>query len=364
MAPAPFGGLERVVLALAAGQHEKGCRVDVAALVSNGSEPALLGELRAAGIAVSSIVTGSRSYGTQMRRIIDVAAEIRPDVIHSHGYLPDVLVGVMRRQTFARATTVHGFTGGGWKNRLYEWLQVRAHRHFDSVVAVSEHIRDRLVRAGVPPDRVHVIRNALPPSADVVSRANARASLRVPADAFSIGWVGRLSHEKGLDVLIDALPALRDLPFHVTVVGDGQERPRLESRARDRGVSDRITFTGVVPDSGRLMRAFDVLVLSSRTEGTPMTLLEAMRAAVPVVATSVGGIPHVISSADGVLVPPERPDVLADALRQTHNDRGAAAERASRAALKMQTEFACDPWIDAYERIYDLAKQSGSRLAS
>lgn len=353
LAPAAFGGLERVVLALAGGQRARGARVSVAALVSSGEEPALLSELRTAGVTVHCIVTPGRSYALQIRRLGEIVQTDEPTVIHSHGYLADVLLGVMRRRIpFVRTTTVHGFTGGDWKNRLYEWLQVQAQKRFDAVVAVSEPIQERLVRAGMARSKVHVVRNALPPTRDPEPPAAARAQLGIPAESFSVGWVGRLSQEKGLDVLIDALQFLRDIPFHVSVVGNGQERSRLESLARERGVNDRTRFAGIVPESGPLMRAFDVLVLSSRTEGTPITLLEAMHASVPVVATSVGGIPHVISAREGLLVPPERPDLLAQAIRQIHSDPGAAAERAARARTTLQTQFARDPWIDAYDRIY------------
>lgn len=365
LAPAPFGGLERVVLALAGGQRARGGRVTAAALLSPDSNPPVLEELRVAGVDVRRIVTRSRSYATQIQRLADIASEVRPAVIHSHGYLADVLVGLMRRQVpFARATTVHGFTGGDWKNRLYQWLQMRAHRRFDAVVAVSDLIRTRLVQAGIASDRVHVVRNALPPMVTAHSSTTARTTLDIPSDAFSIGWVGRLSREKGLDVLIDALSFLRDLPFHLTVVGDGPERPGLESLARERRVSDRIKFAGVVSESGRLMNGFDVLVLSSRTEGTPITLLEAMHSSVPIVATSVGGIPQVITPLEGVLVPPERPDSLALALRHVHAEPLLATERARRALERLETHFARDAWIDAYERIYRQAPHSSNRLAS
>jgi glycosyltransferase involved in cell wall biosynthesis len=121
------------------------------------------------------------------------------------------------------------------------------------------------------------------------------------------------------------------------------------------GLTDRISWRGVVSDAPRLMSAFDVFVLSSRTEGTPISLLEAIHAGVPIVATVVGGVPDVVSAKEAVLVESETPPALADALRRVHDDRAAAATRAASATKRLETDFAIAPWVDAYEKIYERA---------
>ena len=176
--------------------------------------------------------------------------------------------------------------------------------------------------------------------------------LGVPPSAFTVGWVGRISAEKGLDVLLDALPSLSDIPVHLAVVGDGPLRVELEALARGAALTDRITWAGIVPDAGTLLRAFDVVVLSSRTEGTPIILLEAMAAGVPVVATAVGGVPDVVTGAEALLVDAENPVALASAIRAIVADRSAAEARAARARGRLVAEFALEPWLLAYERIY------------
>jgi glycosyltransferase involved in cell wall biosynthesis len=123
-------------------------------------------------------------------------------------------------------------------------------------------------------------------------------------------------------------------------------------------VEQCITWHGVVPDAGRLLRAFDVLVLSSRTEGTPMVVLEAMAAGVPIVATRVGGVPDVLSSADAMLVPPEDPAALAAAIRAVHDHPDAARSRADSARRRLDTEFALAPWLARYEAIYRQVQRS------
>jgi glycosyltransferase involved in cell wall biosynthesis len=354
LAPAQFGGLERVVVALAAGHRARNHRVAVAALLERGaSEPAILSELRASDVSVQPVVLGRRAHWDQSKRLAALCAEFKPDVVHSHGYLPDILVAARRwRHGLRTVSTVHGFTGESLRMRLYEWLQIRAHRRFDAIVAVSTPIRDRLVAAGVAGDRVRTVRNAWAPgAARLVESGEARALLGTSGD-FTLGWVGRVSHEKGLDVLVRALPALSDVSVQLTVIGDGPERPNVEALARDLRVDQRLRWMGTLPDAGRFMRGFDAFVLSSRTEGTPISLLEAMHACVPVVATAVGGVPDVVSPGEAVLVPPEQPEALAAAIRLTLADPSSAAQRAARARKRLADDFSAEPWLDAYESIY------------
>ena len=162
LAPAQVGGLERVVQGLAGGLHDRGHSVTVAAVAAGDDELSpFLEPLMARGIDVREIRVPHRAYLKERRRMAEVCRELHPDVLHTHGYRPDVLArGPAKRQGIATVTTVHGFTGNGWKNRLYEALQVRAFKKFDAVVSVSQPLRELLVRAGVPRDRAWMIRNA------------------------------------------------------------------------------------------------------------------------------------------------------------------------------------------------------------
>lgn len=354
VAPAQAGGLEEVVVALAAGHAARGHTVRVLTILDrDDSRDPLTRRLPAAGVEVVPAVLAGRAYARERAAVARACAAFRPDVVHTHGYRPDVLDGgVARRLGIPTVTTVHGFTGGDWKNRLYERLQVRAFRRFDAVVAVSRPIVERLARAGVPRQRIHLLPNAWagrPPAQD---RAAARRSLGVPLEGFRIGWVGRLTAEKGADVLVEAVARLGDVPVSVSVIGDGRERGPLEQRARELGIADRIAWHGLVADAAGLYRAFDVFVLSSRTEGTPIALFEAMAAGVPVVATHVGGVPDVVSPGEALLVPAEDPDALASAIRAVLEDPAAAAARAAAARARLERAFGREPWLDRYEMLY------------
>jgi glycosyltransferase involved in cell wall biosynthesis len=363
VAPGEFGGLERVVQMLCKGLSGLGHEVHVVAVAADQKtvDP-FLTPLANAGVHTHALGVPGRAYRSERAAIRDLCRRVCPDVVHTHGYRPDVLdAGVVRRLGIPVVTTVHGFTGGGWKNRFYEWLQCRAFRRFDAVVAVSRPLVQRLIRAGVHQSRVYCLPNAWDQIASPIDRESARRALDVPRDAYVIGWVGRLSHEKGPDVLLDALRYAGDMPLVAAVVGSGDMLTALQSQANEIGLNGRVRWHGSVPDAARLFPAFDLCVLSSRTEGTPIVLLEAMAAGVPIVATRVGGVPDMVSPAEGVLVPPNDPIALAAEIRRAWADPAAAARRASAARARLERDFGVAPWLDRYETVYRLVRK---RVAS
>ncbi len=357
VAPGAFGGLERVVQLLSAGLASLGHQVHVAGVASPGDEEtnrAFLAPLSAAGVRTHPLVVPGRL--TERAAMAELCRKVRPDIVHTHGYRPDVLdAGVARRLGIPVVSTVHGYTAGGWRNRLYLWVQSRALRRFHAVVAVSQPLVTRLQGAGVPAARIHEVPNAWGQdgvAAPPLDRREARGVLGLPADAFVVGWVGRLSHEKGADVLLDALSHLKDLPLVVSIVGDGAERRSLTARALGLGLNGRLHWHGAKADAGRLFSAFDVFVLSSRAEGTPIVLFEAMAAGVPIIATTVGGVPHVISPDEAVLIPPERSLALANEIRAVHRNADAARRRARAARVRLETAYGIGPWLERHEAIY------------
>jgi glycosyltransferase involved in cell wall biosynthesis len=361
LAPGEVGGLERVVWSLAVGHRGRGHGVCVVAVVEpRASEHAFVRSLQGLDLEVVPIVVAPRSYVAERRAIAGVCSRLRPDVVHTHGYHADVVdAGVARRLGIPTVTTVHGFTGGDWKNRLYERLQRRALRRFDAVVAVSRPLGDALRTDGVRPDRLQVILNAWDGVASFLERAAARRELGLPAEGFRMGWVGRMSREKGPDVMLEALALLADAPVTLSMLG-GDNGQGLRARADALGVTARTTWHGRVREAASVLPAFDVLVLSSRTEGTPMVLFEAMAAGVPVVASSVGGVPDVVSAAEALVVPSEDPAALAAAVREILADPEAARERVLSARRRLERDFAVGPWLDCYEMLYRAIGRGGA----
>lgn len=361
LAPGAFGGLESVVRTLALGARGSAVDVQVAA-VGPGADIAhpFLAPLAAAGIGVFPIRTGARAYLSERRAVAALCERLSPDVVHTHGYRADVLdAPVARRLGVPVVSTLHGFTGGDWKNRLYERLQRRAVRRCDAVVAVSRPLAQVLIGAGVPEQLISVVPNAWEAPQPALPREEARIALGIPEGALHVGWVGRLTPEKGADVFIDALAQLVDLPVVGSVVGEGPERAALAARKTSQALGAQLRWHRVVMDASRIFTAFDVFVLSSRTEGTPITLFEAMAAGAPVVATAVGGVPDVVSSREALLVPPDDPRALAAAIRLAVADRAAARTRARCARERLQRDFAVGPWVARYEAVYRSVLRGG-----
>jgi glycosyltransferase involved in cell wall biosynthesis len=354
--PAAFGGLEQVLVSLASAQRAQGEDVHVATLSAEPESRPLLDRLERCDVTTHAGTASGREYRRQRSQIEQLARTLRPDVVHTHGYRADVVAAVAGRRAGAAAvTTLHGFTGGDLKNRCYEWLQRRTIRECDGVVAVSGVMAEQLKRAGVPADRLHVIPNVLPPPGPRLFRGAARRCLGIGLESWVIGWVGRLSREKGLDLLLEALALHPDRDITLAVLGDGPERARLELQAHHLGLQGRIIWCGAVVGADRFFSAFDLLVLSSRTEGSPIVLLEAMSACIPVVATSVGGIPETVTPATALLVPPEEPVELAGAIRCVRRDPGAAARRSLRAHVRSARRSDPSRWAASYSEAYRAA---------
>ncbi|MEP6572539.1 MAG: glycosyltransferase [Gemmatimonadota bacterium] len=362
LAPGSAGGLETVVRSLAIGQHRRGIAVRVLSVVGAGEpEISLHLELTRAGIEVIRVPVPPRAYAHERAEILRHLQRIGPAIVHTHGYRADVIGGgVARKLRIPTVTTVHGFTGGGWKNRLYETLQCRAFRRCAGVVAVSRPLERRLLDLRIPASRMHLIQNAWDGGPSLLSPAAAREALGVPAEVFHVGWVGRLSREKGADILVESIARLPAMPLIVSVIGDGAEHASLEALAASRGIRDRIRWHGGMSNASRLFPGLDLFILSSRTEGTPMVLFEAMAARVPIIATSVGGVPDVIRPADGLLVPSESPEALARAILDVRGDPRAAAARAASARDRLDSDFALDPWLDRYQQVYHSAIALGN----
>lgn len=358
LAPMREGGLERVVTMLARGQVDDGVQVAVVLEPHDVQGHPFVERLRRSGVPVTVIAVGARSYGAEYRALSDLISRLAPRVIHTHGYRADIIAGAAARRTRGtHVSTVHGFTGGGGglRNRLYEILQRLSLRKARAVMAVSAPLVARLVGAGIPRRRIHLVVNGFVDDDTLQSRAEARARLGLPRGERTVGWIGRLSTEKGADVMLDAL-ATADPSWKLSIVGEGPELGSLRARADRLGIAERVRWHGSVAGAGALLAAFDAFVLSSRTEGTPIALFEAMNAKVPVIATAVGGVPDVITHEQGILVSPERPELIAAALGELLNDPAGAARRAELAKDRLEQAFAHPTWLATIKRVYALAQ--------
>jgi glycosyltransferase involved in cell wall biosynthesis len=223
------------------------------------------------------------------------------------------------------------------------------------VVAVSEDARRELVRHNrIRPDKVQVILNAIDLAgyrALAPRSQERRGELGIPVGVPVCGIVGRLSPEKDHRTLLIALDILRKSgsPAHLVIVGGGG----LKSLAGGLGLDERVHFLGFRSDVAELLPLFDLFVLSSTEEGISLTLIEAMAAGLPIVATRVGGNPEVVVDGEtGVLVEPGQPGALAEAVGSLLSDAESRMRMGGRGREVAQERFDIERLIDQYQAIY------------
>jgi glycosyltransferase involved in cell wall biosynthesis len=294
-----------------------------------------------------------------LRRLV---RERRIDILHAHEHKTDLLALLVARLEGALAlSTAHGWVGHSLKERaLYypadRWLLAR----FPHVIAVSEEIRQVLIRAGARPDRVTTILNSIDPSQfvrDAALEAPARAELGLPADAIVLGAVGRAEPQKRFDLLIDAFARLApERPrLHLVIAGDGSRLAALRKQDEALGpVQGRVHLLGHRTDVARLHHAFDVFVQASDYEGTPNAVLEAMALGTPLVATRAGGTEEIaFDGVHGRLVPRGDRDRLGAAMAELVDAPERARAFAAAARARVETELSFRTRVARVERIYE-----------
>jgi len=323
------------------------------ALVCDSVPPSLLvTRLQEAKVRVHLVETTSRGYLSEARAVLALARRLGINVIHTHGYRPDLVVGAAAVLAgLPWVSTAHGFTSESRRMRAYEALQRFWWRAADVVLAVSRPLHQRIIEAGVKPTRVHLVPNAVPEVARV-ARDEARRRLGIETDAPLVAWIGRLSTEKGPDLALAAWAVMAPPRPSLVIIGDGPERAPLEAARLTMGLTKDVVLLGTRADVREILPAFDLLLLSSRTEGTPMVLLEAMHAGVPIVATCVGGVPDLLGTDAGMIVPLGDAAAMADAVVEILADTALAARLASAAEARMAAHFAHSVWTRRHLDLY------------
>ncbi|WP_374045207.1 glycosyltransferase family 4 protein [Pseudomonas donghuensis] len=310
-----------------------------------GAPDQLVARFRAAGVACQTCDGMGELLG-QLRQRHD-----QQPLINSHNF-KGLLFGWLgaRLWRLPMVATQHGFTPTSRKQHLYTWISLQLCRTatIGQVICVAESIKRIHRQAGVAEAKLQVIPNGLPD-------AQALPERRHGDGRWLAGYVGRLSREKGPDLFLDALIPLcqRHPQLAAVMLGDGPERKALQARIDAAGLSERIRLPGYQTDMRAWMARLDALVISSRTEGTPMILLEAMQDGVPVVAFGVGGIPDVIEHGhSGLLARPLAVDELAMQLEALMLDPAQAGELITRARHTQRERYHLPTLAQRWARIY------------
>jgi glycosyltransferase involved in cell wall biosynthesis len=343
-----MGGQERVVVDLARVQRRQGHNV-LAVSLASGPEGPIGEELRAAGARTVALPKGPGIDVGLPARLAALFLVERVDVVHTHNPQPLVYAGSAAR--LCRVKLVHSRHGFNKGSARQLWLRRAAGRLAHAYVAVS-HETAELAREerDAPAARLHVVDNGIDLSRfgpDPEGRRAVRGELGVGDDVLVVGTVGRIVDAKDHAFLVRALAPHVGERLHLVIVGDGERRPALAEQIAALGArAQAVHLLGLRRDVPRLLAGFDVFVLSSAWEGLPLVLPEAMAQALPVVATSVGGVP-------GVVRPGETGFLVA------HGDEVALAER----VLELGADPECRRAMGARAREIALARYSAERMA-
>lgn len=364
MASPFFGGPERQMVGLA--QHLPALYQSAfLSFAEGGACRALLDQARHQGFETVALEHNYPHVHRAAREIAGHLRRLNADVLCCSGYKPDIIGWLAARRARIPIVAVsHGWTAATIKVRLNEALDRLVLRRMDRTVCVSEAQAVKVRRAGVPPERIVVIRNAIAAEAlgepDPIYQQRLRELFAVPP-ARIVGAAGRLSPEKGFDQLVDAAAFVgrTDPGVGFVLFGEGPLRTALARQITNRGLQGRFILAGFRTDLEQFLPHLHLLALPSYTEGLPVILLEALAAGVPVAATAVGGTPEVLAEGvGGYLVPAGDPAALARRILDILRDETGRRELGRRGRQRVRSEFTFEVQSAAYQRLFEsLASQ-------
>jgi len=376
-----MGGPALHVAYLTAGLRERGYDTTLVAGTLARGEDSMAFVAEGLGVEVVSIP----ELGREISPLRDLFATIRlaglirrerPQILHTHtakagtvGRVAALLAGRARPPIVVH--TFHGHVLRGYfgpvRSRFFRFLERWLARHTTALVAVSPQVRDDLVALGVAaPEKFTVVRLGIElderVGADANGREETRRYLGIPPDRFAVGWVGRMTPVKRTENVLDGFKRLRARGIDATLclVGDGPDRAGLERRAHELGIVKDTLFLGYQEDVGPLYAAFDALVLPSGNEGTPVSVIEALAAETPVVATRVGGVPDVVRDGeDGFLVEPGDSEVFAERLAELARDPALRERFGAAGRARVVPRYAVERLVDDIDRLYRALLSAG-----
>jgi glycosyltransferase involved in cell wall biosynthesis len=350
-----LGGMERLLAEFARHADQRRYALHFVSLTDRG---AAADQIEALGFTVSTV-------GAQPGIRFEIAVKLRSlfralgaDIVHTHNTKP-LLYGAPAA-FMAGANVIHTRHGQRLgSTRRQTMLFNLAAKFANRVVSVSKDSTDLAFREGLPRQKLETIHNGVDVSAYTYRNPDLSAPLL---------FLGRLSREKDVGTLLRALRILKDrgVEAPLRIAGDGPERERLELLALELELSDLVSFLGVQSDVRALLHRSSALVLPSLSEGISLSLLEAMSCGVPVIATLVGGNVEVIEDGrSGMLIAPQAPTALADAIHEIRSNPTRSLHLAREARQRVEEEFDVSEMIHRYQSIYEsvLSSSTAKRAA-
>jgi L-malate glycosyltransferase len=348
------GGTERLVMELAERLHP-----ELPTAVCCLDEPgAWADELRTKGIDVTALGRQPGFHPALGLALGRIADRHGATVVHAHHYSPFIYscLARVRRPSLKLVFTEHGRLSDAppsAKRRLANRVFGRLPH---AIYAVSENLRQHIVAEGFAAASVGVIYNGIDigPLPDAAARIRIRSTLGAADNVLVVGTIARLDPVKDLGTLITAVAALAARRrVLLAVIGDGSERGQLERLAATLGITAHVRFLGQRDDARDWLAGCDVYVNSSVTEGVSLTILEAMAAGLPIVATHVGGTPEVVEDDRGRLIPARDAVALRKALEELSEHPGLSAKLGAAARACAEKRFRLDRMIGEYRAVYE-----------
>jgi len=243
-----------------------------------------------------------------LKQLITITKKNSIVIIHSHGYKSNFYALLIRcfNPNVKLIATNHNWIGKSKKEKMYQYIDRITLRFFHALVAVSDSVKKDMINRGLNSAKIRTIANGVDVNDPAFSTPSIyiRKKIGLSPDETVIGNIARLSKEKAHIDLLKAFSHIshQNPNLRLVIVGDGPEQSNILRCAVDFEINDRLLMLGHRADARQLYAGFDIFVLSSRIEGMPMVLLEAMAAGVPVIAPKVGGIPAVISHEENGLL--------------------------------------------------------------
>ena len=348
------GGTERLAIELARRLHQHHemvvCCLDRRGLWAS--------ELEDIGVPVTTLGRAPGFAPRLGQRIAAEAKRRRASVLHCHQYSPFVYGALARLWTPLHVIyTEHGRANDGPRSIKRRVVNTVLSRVPDGIYAVSEDLKRHMISEGFPGDRIEVVSNGVADRGmpDAAIRVAARTQLNASPTDYLVGAVGRLDPVKDLCSLIDGFSRFRQQAGKgkLILIGEGPERAALTEAIERERLEGLVTLLGQRSDVATLLPGLDVFVNSSIFEGVSLTLLEAMAAGLPIVATRVGGTPEVvIDGATGVLVPARSASALADALNRLAVDSDQRRAFGAAARARFESHYSIDHMAQRYAAIY------------
>lgn len=344
------GGAEVMVLNLARELLGAGHRIQVVCLHEDGTDVA--GRLRDAGVDLLCL---NKAPGPDPRIIISLAAAVRrlrPTTVHTHlPVLAYVLPALRLSGCRARVLhTVHNLASKETRLRVLRWVNHYAFRRGVVPVALNEEVRESVRRTyRLDAGQIPVVRNGV----DIATFRSPRDPAGLPDRPVRLLCVARLEPVKNHALVLEVLQQLTasGRRAELTLVGDGSLRAELEERARSLGVADLVRFAGLRSQTAPFYRRADLFVLLSDYEGLPMSIIEAMAAGLPVVATPAGGVPGIVADGgNGLLVEPDAPGIAASIAALSNDPQRYLA--LSRGARRTAQGYSATAMMEAYRELY------------